>query len=224
MYGIDSAARFGPMPKGIVLWGGTGQAKVVRPILEGRGGRVIAVFDDTVGLKPPFADVPLLHGSHFADWRKGVDVADIGFSITIGNPHGRARLRIADQLEAAGLTPVTAVHPTAWIAASATVGIGCQVHAGAIIEVETVVQRHCIINTQASVDHECILEDAAEIGPGATLTGLIHVGTAAWVGAGATILPRLRIGPDAIVGAGAVVTQDVAGATKVAGVPARLME
>lgn len=215
--------RFGAAPSKVILWGGTGQAKVVRPILEDSGVRVIAVFDDTEGLQAPFPDIPLLHGSRFDEWHSGMGSERIGFSVTIGNPHGRARLRIAEKLQSAGLAPVTAVHPTAWIAGSASIGEGCQILAGAIVAVEAVLGRHCIVNTRAGIDHECLLEDGVEIGPGATLTGCVRVGTAAWIAAGATVLPRIRIGADAIVGAGAVVVRDVPSSTTVVGVPAKVM-
>jgi len=209
-------------PSRVILWGGTGQAKVVRPIIEAQGARVIAVFDRTERLQPPFDDVPLLHDSTFDEWRALVD-GELGFSVTIGNPHGRARLAIAERLKASGLVPVSAVHHTAWIAESATIGEGCQILAGAIVAVEAKIGRHCIINTRASVDHECVLEDGTEIGPGAILTGVVRVETGAWVAAGATVLPRLTIGADAIVGAGAVVTRDVPPSMTVIGVPARAM-
>ncbi|HKR65359.1 MAG TPA: hypothetical protein VJZ00_16625, partial [Thermoanaerobaculia bacterium] len=133
------------MSERVILWGGTGQAKVIRPILEEQGKRVIAVFDNTEGLTPPFDDVPLVHGPRFDEWR-ATQSGDLGYCVTIGNPHGRARLRIAAQLEAAGLHPVSAIHPTAWIASSASLGPGCQVHAGAIVAVHTIVGSHCIIN------------------------------------------------------------------------------
>lgn len=203
----------------VIFWGGTGQAKVMRPVIEAQGHRLVAVFDDTHGLAAPFDDLPLIHGSQFDQWRGDAQ----GFLVTIGNPHGRARLRIADRLAGVGLKEMTAVHPSAIIAKSAVIGPGAQIHAGAIIEVQTVIGRQCIINTRASVDHECVLEDGVEIGPGATLAGSIHVGSGAWVAMGATVLPRIRIGADAIVGAGAVVTRDVPPATVVAGVPARYL-
>ena len=38
----------------VILWGGTGQAKVMRPVLERAGAKVIAVCDDTTDLPPPF--------------------------------------------------------------------------------------------------------------------------------------------------------------------------
>ena len=206
----------------MILWGGTGQAKVVRPIIEHSGSRVVAVFDDTPGLAPPFADIPLIEGWRgFESWLGKQGSSGVGFCVTIGNPHGRVRLRLHEQLERAGLEPVSAIHPTAFVADNAKLGEGAQVMAGAVICAEASIGRQCIINTRASVDHEDVLADGVEVGPGATLCGLVQIGVGAWVCAGATVLPRIKIGPDAIVGAGAVVIRDVAPNTKVVGVPAR---
>jgi sugar O-acyltransferase (sialic acid O-acetyltransferase NeuD family) len=210
------------LPSEIILWGGTGQAKVVRPIIEYYGSKVVAIFDDTPNLAPPFPDVPLYLGwGGFREWiRDYPHDAEIGFCITIGNPHGRVRIRFHDQLKAEGLKAVTIVHPGAQIAPNASVGEGCQLMAGAIVNPEARLGRQCIINTKASVDHECVLSDGVEIGPGATLCGSVFVGTNVWVCAGATVLPRLKIGEDAIVGAGSVVIRDVPSNITIVGVPA----
>jgi sugar O-acyltransferase (sialic acid O-acetyltransferase NeuD family) len=209
-------------PPEIVLWGGTGQAKMVRPIVEHFGARVAAVFDDTPGLMPPFADVDLHHGwPEFERWIARRDPAAVGFAITIGNPHGRIRIALHERLVAHGLRPVTVAHPSAIIAANALIGAGTQILPGAVICAEARIGRQCIVNTRASIDHETMLEDGVEIGPGATLCGLVHAGTNAWVCAGATVLPRIRIGADAVVGAGALVHRDVPAASCVIGVPAR---
>jgi len=208
----------------VILWGGTGQAKVVRPIIEHWGGQVAAVIDDTPGLPAPFADVPLLQGwTGFELWLRAHGAKDTGFCVTIGNPHGRVRLRLHERLVQAGLEPVSAIHPSAWIADNAHLEEGVQIMAGALVCAEARIGRQCIINTRASVDHEDVLADGVEVGPGATLCGLVQIGTGGWVCAGATVLPRIRIGEDAIVGAGAVVIRDVPAGTKVVGVPARLL-
>jgi sugar O-acyltransferase (sialic acid O-acetyltransferase NeuD family) len=214
------------LPPKIMLWGGTGQAKVVRPIIEYYGAKVVSVFDDTPDLPPPFPDVPLYFGwTGFQEWISAQPRRDeIGFCVAIGNPNGRVRLRFQERLMAEGLQPITIAHRTAAIADNAIIGVGCQVMAGAIVNPEARIGQQCIINTKASVDHECVLEDGVELAPGATLCGIVHLGVNAWVCAGAIVLPRIKIGADAIVGAGAVVIRDVPEATTVIGVPARPLE
>jgi sugar O-acyltransferase (sialic acid O-acetyltransferase NeuD family) len=206
----------------MILWGGTGQAKILRPIIEYHGSRVMAVIDDTPGLKSPFGDVEIYHGyKRLKPVIEGHNTEAIGFCIAIGNPRGDVRVKLHEFLVKEGFRPVTVAHPTAWIAGNAVLNSGCQLMAGAIINEEAVIGKECIINTNASVDHECLLEDGVELAPAATLCGCVHVGTNSWIGAGATVLPRLKIGAGVIVGAGAVVTKDIPDGLTVMGVPAR---
>lgn len=210
------------LPPKMVLWGGTGQAKVLRPIIEHYGSSVVAVIDDTAGLKSPFDNVEIYHGyEQLKPWIDEQNKDKIGFCIAIGNPHGDVRIKLHDFLIKKGLTAVKIAHPTAWIAKNATVNSGSQFMAGAIVNEEAVIGRQCIINTNASVDHECILDDGVELAPAATLCGCVHVGINSWICAGATVLPRVKIGAGAIVGAGAVVTKDVPDGMTVMGVPAK---
>lgn len=212
-------------PSKVILYGGTGQAIILRQVLEVYGSRVVAVIDDTENLRPPFKDVPLLAGwEGFKEWLKKQDRTDLGFLVAIGNPHGRVRLRLHEALKREGLQPITIIHPTAWVDKNVEIGEGSQILAGSIVLAETVIGKQCIINTKASVDHENRINDGAEIAPGATLCGLVKVGMNAWICAGSTILPRIEIGDDAIVAAGAVVTENVPDNTKVAGIPAKILK
>lgn len=214
------------IPKKVILWGGTGQAKVVRPILEYYGSRVDAVIDDTVGLKSPFSDVKVYEGYNgFLEYIKDKIPEETGFVVTIGNnktcKNAEARIRIGKMLRERGLVPVTVIHPTAYIDSSVKIGEGVQISAGAIVITETKIGDYCIINTGASVDHECILHDGSEIAPHATLCGMISVGRNSWIGANATVLPRIKIGDNSVVGAGAVVVKDVPDGVTVIGNPAK---
>lgn len=209
------------LPKRVILWGGTGQAKVIRPIIEYYGSKVIAVFDDNPNLSAPFPDIPLYYGRKgFQKWIKSENHKDLGFCVAIGNPYGRMRVEIHEWLIKERLKPTTIVHPYAQIAENAIIGDGCQFMAGAIVNPQARLGIQCIINTNASVDHECILEDGVELAPSATLCGHVLIGKNSWICAGATVLPRITIGQDATIGAGAVVISDVEDGNTVVGVPA----
>ena len=206
------------LPPGVILWGGTGQARAVRPIIEYYGSKVVAIFDDTPNLIPPFPDVELHQGVEgFRNWIESQQRGDIGFCVAIGNPHGRVRLELHDFLVDEGLTPVSIVHPTAWVADDAVIGPGAQILAGAIVAAEARLGRQCIINSHALVEHETHLDDAVEVGPSATVLGLTYIGVNTLVGVSATILSRLKIGSDVTIGAGAVVSADVPDKQTVAG-------
>lgn len=187
------------------------------------GLRLVALFDDTLGLVSPFTDVPLYLGREgFETWMgKTRDPSAVGFLVAIGGEHGAARVRIHGFLESAGLRPVTAIHPTAFVAANAHLAPGCQVLAHAVVAVECELGLACIINTAASVDHEGRLGNGVHLAPGARLAGCVTVDDFAMIGIGASVLPRVRVGKGAVVGAGAVVLQDVEPWSVVAGNPAR---
>ena len=126
-------SKINQYPSEIIFYGGTGQAKVVRPIVEYYGSKLVAVFDDTPNLEKPFQDVPLYLGSELEEWIKNRKELELGFCVTIGNPHGRARIKLHRELEGEGLSPITLAHPTAFISKNAKIGFGSQIMAGSII-------------------------------------------------------------------------------------------
>jgi len=204
----------------VILWGGTGQARVLNECLFGTDDKVVAVFDNA-SVAAPFADVPLHVGEGgFRSWMKTRQVkGDLYFLVAVG---GQDRLRLHDWLVNEGLLPLTVVHRVAYVASDATLAPGCQILAHACVCAQARLERSVIVNTAASVDHECRIGAGAHIGPGVRLAGRVAVGERAFIGTGAVVLPRLTIGRDATVGAGAVVTTDVPPGAVVMGVPARI--
>jgi len=208
----------------IVLWGATGQARVLREALDGSGVDVAAIVDNR-RLASPVPGVSMLLGEAGLDaWlAKYKARSALLFAIAVGGARGADRLRLFDVVRKRGLRPYTVIHRAAFVAADAHLGEGCQVLANAAVCTQTRLGRLVIVNTAASVDHDCSVGDGVHIAPGARLAGEVEIGARAFVGVGAIVLPRLRIGEDAIVGAGAVVTRDVAAGVTVAGNPARVL-
>jgi sugar O-acyltransferase (sialic acid O-acetyltransferase NeuD family) len=207
----------------VILWGAKGHAKVVREALRGTPHEIVAVFDNDPNCTAPFEDVPLGHGwPAFDAWHRTVTpTTSYRAVVCIGGEHGQDRLRIVRDLADRGIPSLSVVHRTAFVAANAVVGAGCQVLAQAAVCVESVLGEACIINTGASVDHECRVGDGVHVCPGARLAGCVTVGHYATIYTGAVVLPRISIGEGAVVAAGAVVTEDVPPYSLVAGVPAR---
>lgn len=206
-----------------VLWGATGQAKVLRECLARQGVGVVAVADNDRGVAPPFRDCPLIIGpTAFREWlAQQANPLQISALVAVGGARGQERLELQEWLLGLGLRALTAVHPTAFVAPDVVLGAGSQVLAQAGVCVEARLGRTCIVNTGATVDHECLLGDGVHVAPGAHLAGLVEVGAFAMVGMGAVVLPRRRIGEGAVVGAGAVVVEDVLPGQTVVGNPAR---
>jgi sugar O-acyltransferase (sialic acid O-acetyltransferase NeuD family) len=207
----------------IIFWGATGQAKVLRELLGTDGPRLIAVFDNSTTVPPPFTDIPLVRGRDgFRAWR-ALHKEQVQCLVAIGGDRGRDRVELQQFLVEAGLEPHLAVHRTAFVASNAQLGPGSQILAHASVCVDARVGRACIVNTSATVDHDCVLGDGVHLGPGAHVAGCVEIGDYAMIGTGANILPRVRIGAGAVIGAGSVVLRDVPANATVVGNPGRII-
>ena len=206
--------------KRVVLWGATGQAKVLNEALPSMGACLSALVDRRC-LRSPWPDVEMLTGEPaFIDWLQSIN-AELHFAVAIGGDRGRDRIAIRHRLIELGLTPLTVVHTTAFVATDAIVGQACQILANASVCSFATLEDSVIVNTRASVDHDSIIREGTHIAPGAIITGEVDIGPRSFIGAGAVVLPRLQIGADCIVGAGAVVTKNIPANTTVVGIPAR---
>lgn len=204
-----------------ILWGATGQARVLIELFAGQSMQLVAVIDRAV-VEPPVSGATVLRDIEALDaWLDEREAPLPGALIAIGGHHGAERRRLQQALQQRGLEILSALHRAAYVAADATVGAGSQVLAGSVVGARAQLGEAVIVNTGATVDHDCVIGAGVHLAPGVTLAGEIMVGRDAFIGAGATVLPRLRIGENAIIGAGAVVTRDVAAGTTVVGIPAK---
>jgi UDP-perosamine 4-acetyltransferase len=204
------------MSDAVVVIGAGGHAKVCVDTLRAAGHEV-AYCIGTPTDSPTCLDVRVVVGDHqietlYAEGFRNAFVA-------IGANHIRAQL--ADDLLKTGYSLVRAVHPSAIVAGSVSIGPGAIVMAGAVIQPATTIGPLAIINTAATIDHDCTIGGSAHIAPQCALAGNVAVGDLSFLGIGAKVIPGIRIGQGVTIGAGAAVISNIKDGVTAVGVPAR---
>jgi len=205
----------------VVGIGAGGHAKVVIDILRQMGGyEIVTLVDCDRNLwESEVSGIRVFGDDNYLPelYAQGVRDTFIGVG-TVGD--SQSRTRVYELARRYGFRIVSAIHPTAVVAASAKIGDGPTIMANAIVNPGANLGDNVIVNTRAVVEHDCVIGDHVHIATGAVLSGMVTVGRGAHIGAGATVRQGLTIGEGAIVGAGAVVVRDVPTGTTVVGVPA----
>ncbi len=191
-----------------IIWGGTGQAKVLHDIIVSQGDS-IALFVDNRPIESPVSEIPLVVGEEgLCQWLSLKDETFYG-AVAIGGHRGKDRIALLQVLKKHGLTCPPLIHPSAFVASTAKIHNGSQILPKASVCASAQINEGCIVNTASIVEHDCFIEEGVHIAPGVTLCGCVHIKRHAFIGAGSTILPRVTIGENSIVGAGAIVTKDI---------------
>lgn len=206
----------------MVIIGAGGHGRVVLDILQASKHYHIRGFlDSNKALHGQAVDgVPVLGDVSLLDELHGKGVA--GAIVAIGD--NSTRKFYASVVANHGLELVNAIHPTASLAHTVTIGSNVVIAAGAMVCAHASVSDSAILNTGCIVEHECSIGQAAHICPGVRLAGHVSVGPVAFVGIGAVVIQGLTVGQAAVVGAGSVVLRDVPPYTTCVGQPARVVK
>lgn len=202
----------------LILIGASGHGRVVADIARLCGYERIAYLDDNRKLQGcgPYPVIgTAVDFQRFAD--SGTD-----FFVAVGN--ASVRQKIQKEIERAGGTIVSLIHPNAVIPEDIEIGNGTVLMAGTVINSGTTIGKGCILNTSSSVDHDCIIGNFVHIAVGVHLSGTVKVGDNTWIGAGATVSNNVNICGHCMIGAGAVVVKDIGEAGIYVGVPAKLLK
>lgn len=171
-----------------------------------------------------------LHGKEFGDVSVLGETDDDGYLKLIGQKceafvaiaDNRVRKRLVKMLnERRKVQPVNAIHDTAVVSSTASIGHGNLVAARAVINPFAEVGQHCIIQSGVVVESKAKLGDYIHIGSGAIIGSNATFEEGAFVGAGATVIAGISIGKNARIGAGSVVVENVEAGATVFGNPAK---
>jgi sugar O-acyltransferase (sialic acid O-acetyltransferase NeuD family) len=137
---------------------------------------------------------------------------------------GGDRAAICDQLEHAGWSFATVIHPRAHVPRSARLEAGTLAGPGAILGAAVRTGRHVVLGRGCTVGHHTVIGNFVTINPGADVAGNAELHEGAFVGIGAVVRDHVSVGSHAVIAAGAVVVADVPAGAEVRGVPARPVE
>ncbi len=210
--------------KNIVVFGGSGHARVVLDIIKRMARYVlVGIIDGSSGGSMTRASDYRILGCD-DDLPRIID--DFGVDcgiIAVGDNYRRSLIH----QKIAGMCPSfkfgTAIHPNACLAEDITIGEGSVVMAGAVINSGSRIGRSCILNTNCSLDHDSEMEDFSSFAPGVTGGGNVKVGYCSALGIGAIVKHGVRIGEHAVVGAGAIVMRDIPSLTVSYGQPCKFV-
>lgn len=200
-----------------IIVGGGGHARVVASTLRELGENILGFTD-------PNSDASLgqeLEHLGSDDVLANYASSDVNLTVGIGSSHDvTRRADLFDEVKNTDFICPPVVHPNAFVASEASIGIGSHVMAGAVIQAGTALAENVIVNTNATIDHDCEIGGHTHVAPGATVSGEVSLGAQVHVGTGASLIQGVHVGARSVVGAGAVVIEDVPPDSVVVGVPA----
>tara|TARA_B100000989_G_scaffold87695_1_gene63222 strand:- start:18418 stop:19032 length:615 start_codon:yes stop_codon:yes gene_type:complete len=119
---------------------------------------------------------------------------------------------------------IKVIHDRSIIDSDVTIGEGCKIFPGVIINRGSKIKKNVLINTGSIIDHDCYIGDHSQIAPGCVLAGNVKIGRLTLVGMGTKIIQGVKIGKNCFVGAGSVVLKNIPDNSIYAGVPAKLIK
>jgi len=209
----------------LILIGGGGFAMEILCYLqdlnntsEEKKVKVVGIVDSG---RPRLEDAECILGYSLTHWEnlQLVDATNCKFIIGIGNPVIREKIR--GEIIDFGSQLFSVVHPSAYIAQSATIHTGAIVTPFVFVGPMATVGTNSVLNTYASVGHDAEVGPSAVLSPYAALNGSGKCGRAAFLGSQAIVAPSIILGNNSKLSAGSILTKDTEDNCLAVGNPAK---
>jgi len=191
----------------VYIVGAGSHGRVTHEILvaQGLGQRIVFVDDnrDLWGSKIHHCEV-----CGGTDFLMTQDFSRAGAVLAMGHPQVRAL--VSAKLESRGVRFINAIHPSAFVAKSARLGVGLTIGAQSIINADAHVDSHVIINNAVLIEHDVLVGRGSNLCPMAMIGSGSEIGSRVFISSRAGTLPQVRIGDDCVIGADYLLGSDLA--------------
>ena len=208
------------MEQPVIVFGAAGLGKLALEIFQSNGVVVYGVLDDNESLHNSVIDeVPVLGATSDQGYLKLIGKKCQAF---VAESDKKVRKDLVSMLNGQRkVMPVNAIHGTAYLSGSSSMGHGNLISAGVVINAHASLGNHAIIHSHATIDYSASIGDYVELGTNSAVGPEVTIGSGVFIGAGVTLIPGITIGENARVGAGSVVIADVEPNETVFGNPAQ---
>lgn len=208
------------MENPVIIFGANFLGRTAKEIFEGNGNVVYGFLDDNKTLHGKEVDNASVLGS----------TDDEGYLKLIGKKceafvaidDNKVRKNLVKMVqEVRHMQPVNAIHKSAIIPTSGSIGHGNFIDVGVSIGAGASIANHCLLHTNAIIGAEATLGNFVQIGAGSIINPGVVIEDEAFIGSGVTVVSGVTIGKGARIGAGSVVITAVKAGETVFGNPAQ---
>lgn len=176
----------------VVLIGAGGHCRVIVDCLKAVNANIASYF------APQKSEWLEKMGAKYVDESKLFDLASQRFQMIMSfigrTPESlEARYQEMESLIGKGALFPSIIHPTAFVSDECSIGMGVQVFAGAVVNVNSVLNSGCIINSNATVEHDTFIGKGVHVAPNATVLGAAQIGNYAYLGSSSVIIQERTI-------------------------------
>ncbi|NQZ78879.1 MAG: acetyltransferase [Ekhidna sp.] len=196
------------MEKPVIIFGSTGLAKAALEIFNSNNIVVYGFLDDDEKThSTEINTVSVLGGTDDHGFTKLIGQKCEAFVATDDNVLRKEYVEYL--IETRKVMPVNAVHQSAYISESFSIGHGNFINAGAILSNDSTMGSHNIINTSSVIEQDVEIGDFVQIGAGSIINAKVTLEDEVFIGSGVTIVAGVKVEKGARIGAGSVVVSDV---------------